>query len=639
MTPYAFPCLPFSQPKKNLIIMKTHFPRPLFSCLACAVMAVFTIPQAKADTLYWDGVNGNWSNVANWSTASDATTPNPGAAPGALDDTVFNITGADANSEVSLNSANRSAYSMTFVSSGTILFKRSSVDSTTSANSILLGAGGMTMAATSGAVTVGTNEQRINLRAQSSLSIANNSPSLLTLNRNLSSDEGSGTTVITFNGSGTGGTALPGSITDGAAAAVALVIDTTGGFTYLTGSTGNTYSGGTTLQQGVLALRSSNSFGSGPLTIHGGTFGSIVQTRIFSNNVTINGDFQLGRVAIPGFANAGTTFEGPIDLGGGTRTITLGNSATFTNTISNGGLTLESLGSYTLTLSGNSTYAGATHVNDGTLRINGDNSMATGAIRVEANATLGGNGSSGGAVTMAADSVLAARITDWTGPAGNGYEDLAVTSLSAEGALKVVLNTTGLTNFTEANQSFTILNTTGGISGFNPALASVEASGFTGLGTWALIQAGNSLVLQYTAGTADPYLAWIGGFEVSDTSKEGDPDHDGISNLMEFVLNGHPGVANTGILPAMGLSSTHFTFTYVRREDSKEVNQVVQYGTDLSGWTNVIIPDAAGESTAGAATVVVNDGVPASGPDTVTVSIPFTEAVGGKLFARLFVGP
>jgi autotransporter-associated beta strand protein len=376
----------------------------LTSCAALGCYLISAVLPAAGDTLYWDGASGNWTAATNWSTVSNAPTPDPAAVPGALDDTVFNITGANANSEVSLNSGNRSANSMTFVSSGTTFLRRSSTDGT-SANTVIVGPGGITMASGAGAVTFGTDVQRVNMRAAASLGISNNSSSLLTFNRGVSSGETSGTTTITLDGSGTGGTAFAGSVTDGTTGAkLALRINTTGGFTYLSDGSANTYTGGTTLDQGVLALRSSNSLGSGTLTINGGTFGSVVITRNFSNDVTINNGFQLGGVAVPNLDSTATTFNGTIDLAGGIRTITLGNSATFANAVTNGGLELKSLGNFSLTLSGTSTYTGNTLVSSGTLLITG--ALGATDVTVADGATIGGSGVIAGDLTLDAGARL-----------------------------------------------------------------------------------------------------------------------------------------------------------------------------------------------------------------------------------------
>jgi hypothetical protein len=205
------------------------------------------------------------------------------------------------------------------------------------------------------------------------------------------------------------------------------------------------------------------------------------------------------------------------------------------------------------------------------------------------------------------------------------------------GEITVLVNTTGLMNFTETNRSFTILNAPGGISGFDPALAGISAPGFPGIGTWTLVQAGDSLVLEYSAAIADPYLAWAASFDIADKSKGADPDYDGMSNLMEFVLDGDPDISETNILPTLDVTTTGITFSYVRREDSKDVNQVMQYGSNLIGWTDVIIPAHTGITKVGISTVTV--GAPADGTQTIMVTTPYIHSADGKWFARLVVRP
>jgi fibronectin-binding autotransporter adhesin len=281
-----------------------------------------------------------------------------------------------------------------------------------------------------------------------------------------------------------------------------------------------------------------------------------------------------------------------------------------------------------------SSYTGPTQVNAGILRIDGNNSAATGTVNVAAGATLGGNGSSGGAVVMAANSRLAVTISDWTGTAGTGYEDLSAASFNGgSGAFEVVVSTTGLTNFSEADRSFTILNTSGGITGLNPSLVTVSAPGFPGAGYWSVSQSGNSLLLEYSLTQPDPFLAWIGPFAVSDPAKGADPDNDGSDNLLEFVLNGNPGQSDPSILPGAETTATHLVIGFSRRIDSVGIAQVIQYGTNLSGWTDLAIPVEPGGHDVGVATInVVRDGE--AGTDRITVLIP---RGGTQLFARLLV--
>ena len=106
-----------------------------------------------------------------------------------------------------------------------------------------------------------------------------------------------------------------------------------------------------------------------------------------------------------------------------------------------------------------------------------------------------------------------------------------------------------------------------------------------------------------------------------------DPDFDGISNLLEFVLGGNPLVSSTDKLPELDASGTNFVFTFQREDDSEaEVVLTFQHGTDLAGWTDVAI-DADGNAPV--VTVTEN----ADAPDDITVTIP--KGTETEIFGRL----
>ena len=120
--------------------------------------------------------------------------------------------------------------------------------------------------------------------------------------------------------------------------------------------------------------------------------------------------------------------------------------------------------------------------------------------------------------------------------------------------------------------------------------------------------------------------------EAADTA---DWDHDGLQNLLEYALNGNPSISDSSILPDLVVTATDFEFTYSRLDLSlADTVQSFEYGTNLTGWTPILIPAGPGVSTVGIATVTVTD---AGGTDTVKVSIPKAAAVSGKLFGRLQV--
>jgi hypothetical protein len=130
------------------------------------------------------------------------------------------------------------------------------------------------------------------------------------------------------------------------------------------------------------------------------------------------------------------------------------------------------------------------------------------------------------------------------------------------------------------------------------------------------------------------YTTWIDMFNPpltnpADRAAGADPDNDGYSNLAEFVLGGSPTASSQSIAPTLDTSGANFVFAFTRSAESKdEVGVVFQYGSSLTGWTDVTVPTADGVSVIEAATVTVSG-------TSVSVSVPKTSAVGGKLFGRL----
>lgn len=106
-----------------------------------------------------------------------------------------------------------------------------------------------------------------------------------------------------------------------------------------------------------------------------------------------------------------------------------------------------------------------------------------------------------------------------------------------------------------------------------------------------------------------------------------DPDADGIGNLLEFVLGGDPQVASRSILPTVRSTGSGWVFEYDHRGLSTPpaTTQVVQYGSDLLGWTDVPIP----ATSDGSVTIT-----PGSPSDHVSVALPDLGTTG---FARLRV--
>lgn len=83
------------------------------------------------------------------------------------------------------------------------------------------------------------------------------------------------------------------------------------------------------------------------------------------------------------------------------------------------------------------------------------------------------------------------------------------------------------------------------------------------------------------------YGAWASGVAWpvgADTSPGGDPDGDGLSNAMEFLLNSDPVTFTSVERPTLAASGSTMAFTYRRRKNAGAVGVEVQTSTDLQVW-------------------------------------------------------
>jgi autotransporter-associated beta strand repeat len=164
-------------------------------------------------------------------------------------------------------------------------------------------------------------------------------------------------------------------------------------------------------------------------------------------------------------------------------------------------------------------------------------------------------------------------------------------------------------------------------------LAGSQTFTATGLGSLqqATFDAQTSTVTVTGEPDGDPYAGWIESFTPNpllpdDASKlpTADPDGDGIANLMEYVLaGGNPVVPSLSILPTVASVGDDLVLSYTRNDESEaDTTQVGQWTTDLTVWNDVV-------------PVVVNENGALA--DDMTVTVPKSNAVNGKLFLRLKV--
>jgi len=239
--------------------------------------------------------------------------------------------------------------------------------------------------AVGGTGILGLGASGIDIRASTSRTLTIAAPINLTADQTWYTGlANTNTVMITANGAISGA----GKLTIGGA------VNSSNQFVLLNGA--NTFSGGLTLNDGGAVRGGSanatvsgtsvtaSSYGTGPLTINGGTiFGNSGQ--VGASTITINGDFRVNK-GVAGGVNGRLTLGGGFDLGGQTRTITVGG---YTNVLSGANGILTS-GRESLRFMPISASVGPSNtVANGTIRLVRDTAGADGSDFVAVNFSSG----------------------------------------------------------------------------------------------------------------------------------------------------------------------------------------------------------------------------------------------------------
>jgi fibronectin-binding autotransporter adhesin len=285
----------------------------------------------------------------------------------------------------------------------------------------------------------------------------------------------------------------------------------------------NTYTGTTTINEGVLAVTNG---------------AAIADTGAVTLADAAGATFTVQNSETIGSLRGGGATGGDVTIASGqTLTVAETGSQTFAGIISDaGGLTKTGVG--TLTLTGTNTYTGATTVSAGQLLVNGSSSDS--AHTVGNGGTLGGTGTVGALVVQSdgtispgnSPGILSSGSTTWenggnynwqvldaTGGAGTGWDQLAITgALDLAGltpggfnvnvwSLSTFAGTTGdALNFNGSlSYSWPIATTTTGITGFDAGDFTIftasnnGTNGFTNSfpGGFSMSVSGNNLNLNY----------------------------------------------------------------------------------------------------------------------------------------------
>lgn len=368
---------------------------------------------------------------------------------------------------------------------------------------------------------------------------------------------GNVTTILTNLG-GLGGAVN----NNGLQAGSSIAFDTTnasgGAFTVANNIANSTGTGGgaigvTKLGTGTLTVSGTNTY-TGTTAVNAGTLklgaaGVIADTSALTVSSGATFDLNGNSETVGSLAGEGTVTSGVA----GSKTITAGGdntSTTFSGVAQNGSGTvaLTKAGTGTLTLSGANTYTGATTISAGTLAVN--NSIQTSSLTtVSSGATIKGSGTTGalavngtlspgnspgtlssvGATTYAGGGAYTWEINNAAGTAGTdpGWDLHDITgglTISATSGNKFGIDITSLTasnvsgdavNFNRKNNyTWTITDTTTGISGFSSDAFSLDSTNFTNSitgvlqnGYFGIQESGNLLQLLYYAAVDNTNVA------------------------------------------------------------------------------------------------------------------------------------
>jgi autotransporter-associated beta strand protein len=414
-----------------------------------------------------------------------------------------------------------------------------------------------------------------------------------------------------------GGTVTVNSVTKPGAAATGI-LNLNGGTlkanktstSFISGLTAaNVYSGGGTIDNGgneitipqALVAPAGNGISAGNLSVSGSGYIGTPIVQITGDgqgatavaNIDASGNLTGITMTNPGTGYTSATFA--LLKGGNGNTGVINGYPSFEANVSG---TVTFKGASTTTLTGVNTYTGNSVVNSGSILSLG----STGALKfvptsngTSNKVTGGGTALLGGAFNV---DLTSAAVGD-----GNSWTLVDVSS---------VTYTTGftVTGFTQSGTSWTLVD---------------------GSNTWTYSQTTGTLSL--SVASASGYSSWAStnGLDSSNNGINQDPDNDGVSNILEYVLGGNPLSSSTSVLPTQSIVGSDLVFSYNRADASEsDTVQTVEISTDLTNWTTFATP---GATSAGTVTVTENG----TDPDNVSVAIPLTNASNGKLFARLKV--
>ncbi|MGC4013045.1 MAG: autotransporter-associated beta strand repeat-containing protein [Luteolibacter sp.] len=357
---------------------------------------------------------------------------------------------------------------------------------------------------------------------------------------------------------------------------------------------------------------------------------------------------SAGTLALGNGGATGSVGTNPISVASGT-TLEINRSDSFTlpNALNGaGGFRKTGLGSLVTT----SVPSGALSVTVGSLTVDANVTVAavsvSGGAKLRVAGTAAGTTVSSGPGTMLSIGTSSTPIgtlaaTSFSLGAYATYDVEINTNSSTADRINVTgnitLNTASVLKVTNlgntipaAGTKFTILTYTGTLTG---TFAGLPEGGTVKIGglSYVIRYADGGKNITLTAPSPTPYQLWIAGYYpgVSDEAVIGenaDADHDGLANMVEYVLGSDPASGLNTTEPYIQINGGTYQYYFLRSiaAGTAGYNSTVEYSQNLASgsWTTVTSEML----------LVINNG---DGTETVMASIPLPP--GGKLFVRVRV--
>ncbi len=390
----------------------------------------------------------------------------------------------------------------------------------------------------------------------------------------------------------------------------------------------HTYSGGTTVTAGVIAVDrdsigtpgspTSGAFGTGTLVINGGQMrAGTTADRTVGNAVTLSGNTTFYTTA----SEKSLIFSGPVTLSGASRTITstlgttvAGKSAVFSGAIGDGGnvLGLVKAGAGNLTLAGTNTYTGGTTVSEGTLILSGSVASNT-AFSLAPTVAEGATLSLASGTANAVANISALTLGSATGTsrlalelgAGTETSDKLSSPNAATTTGTVSINILALPGFGAAS-TYDLITAASGLSGATYSLVNAPG-GYS----YTLNATDTAVQLGFTPVTGDIY--WRGNSNNSWSSLAAGTSNWFTDSAGTTNAQASPGAGSTVRFSTVNATNTVGVIT-TTLDQNYTVNNLV-FGNNPNGVTSVTI---AGGTTPALATGVLTI-APASSVDGISV--------------------